>query len=332
VEHATLYDEADRRAYWYNTLTNESFFGVLGMFPGKDEAIHIDGDASDWNKLKDKTKLDVQAPGFEEIWATQDEGYLYVQAKLSEPFDPSKESIYFGADTLPGGNRHGPELHGMTLDEGLETLIELSDENKSRITIASNYDIHARMYERSGLPNIDPKEKLDDSGIFKPWKLAVNYLLEHPDSRVDHPFGDVEVGLLERGYSDPSRAEYNSKAMWQVQGQVLEMRIPWMLLGFSDPSSLSVINYNQPSKNKFEMTHVKGVRFVPWIVKNDGVVGRDNSAAAQPVQVSAMPLYTWQGWEDKVKYVERPKQSYYIMKEALHKINGPVTSTVPSSS
>ncbi|CAH1223991.1 hypothetical protein PAECIP111891_05597 [Paenibacillus allorhizoplanae] len=326
------YDEADRRAYWYNTLTNESFFGVLGMFPGKDEAIHIDGDASDWNKLKDKTKLDVQAPGFEEIWATHDEGYLYLQAKLSEPFDPSKESIYFGADTLPGGNRHGPELHGMTLDEGLETLIELSDENKSRMTIASNYDIHARLYERSGLPDIDPKEKQDDSGIFKPWKLAVNYLLEHPDSRVDHPFGDVEVGLLERGYSDPSRAEYNSKAMWQVQGQVLEMRIPWMLLGFSDPSSLSVINYKQPSKNKFEMTHVKGVRFVPWIVKNDSVIGRDSSASAQQVQVSTMPLYTWQGWEYKVNYVERPKQSYYILKEALHKINGPVTSTVPSSS
>ncbi|MGG1555115.1 hypothetical protein [Paenibacillus ferrarius] len=326
------YDEADRRAYWYNTLTNESFFGVLGMFPGKDEAIHIDGDAADWNKLKDKKKLDVQAPGFEEIWATHDEGYLYVMAKLSEPFDPSQESIYFGADTLPGGNRHGPELHGMTLDEGLETLIQLSDDDKSRMTIASNYDIHARLYERSGLPDIDPKEEQDDSGIFKPWKLAVNYLLEYPDSRVNHPFGDVDVGILERGFSDPARPDYNSKAMWQVQGQVLEMRIPWMLLGFSDPSSLSVINYMPQSKNKFEVTHVKGVRFVPWMVKNDQVALQEGSAAAQQVAVSAMPLYTWQGWEDKVNYVERPKQSYYIMKEALQKIQGPVTPTPQSGS
>ncbi|MFD0676007.1 MULTISPECIES: hypothetical protein [unclassified Paenibacillus] len=322
------YDEADRRAYWYNTLTNESFFGVLGMFPSKDDDIHIDGDASDWDRLgNDKKRLDVQVPGFEEIWATHDEGYLYLMAKLSEPFDPSRQSIYLGADTIAGGNRHAPQLHGVTLDEGLETLIELSDENKGRMLIASNYDLHARLYERSGLPDIDPKEKQDDSGIFKPWKLAVNYLLEYPDSRFNHPFGDVEVGQLERGYTDPSRPDYNSKAMWQAQGKVLEMRIPWMLLGFSDPSSLSVINYNQTSRSKFEVTQVEGVRIVPWIVQDDKVLGREDSAAAEPYPVSRLPKYTWQRWEDKVDYVERLKQSYSIMKEAMQKIDGPVTNT-----
>ena len=42
------FDIPDRRAYWYNALTNESFFGLLGMFPGKDDVLLIDGDASDW--------------------------------------------------------------------------------------------------------------------------------------------------------------------------------------------------------------------------------------------------------------------------------------------
>ncbi|GIQ71519.1 hypothetical protein DUZ99_19800 [Xylanibacillus composti] len=320
------YDDPDRRAFWYNTLTNESFFGVLGMFPGKDDVLFIDGDASDWEQLgaDEKQRLDVQAPGFEEIWVTHDEGYLYLMAKLSEPFDPSRRSVYFGVDTIAGGNRHAPQLHGMTLDEGLETLMELSDEEMGRMWIASNYDVHARLYEHAGLPEIDPKEKLDDSGIFKPWMLAVNYRLEYPDSRFDYPFGDVEAGQLERGYTDPSRSDYNSKAMWQVQGQVLEMRIPWMLMGFSDPSSLSVIDYNGPSGNVFGTTEAEGVRIVPWMAQDGEVVGREGADAANPYPVSSLPIYSWQRWEENVDYVERPKQSYWIVKEAMEKIAGPV--------
>src|SRR5690606_22622560 len=109
------------------------------------------------------------------------------------------------------------QLRGVTLDEGLETLVELSDEQQGRMWIASNYDFHTRLYEYAGLPEIDPKAKLDNSGIFHTWRLAVNYQLEYPDSRIDYPFGDVEIGILERGYSDPSHPGYNSKAMWQTE-------------------------------------------------------------------------------------------------------------------
>lgn len=320
------FDNPDRRAYWYNVLTNESLFGIWGMFPGKDDVIHIDGDDADWESLgEDKTRLAMHVPGFEEIWAAHDEGYLYLMAKLSEPFDPSKQSVYLGVDTIAGGNRHAPQLHGAHLDEGLETLIELSDEHQGRMWIASNYDLHARLYEHEGLPEIDPRDKQDDSGIFNPWRLAVNYELEYPDSRFDYPFGDVEAGQLERGYSDPSRPDYNSKAIWQAEGQVLEIRIPWMLMGFSDPSSLSVINYNSPSGKAFETEQVEGVRIVPWIVQDDKIVGREDAAATEPYPVSQLPIYSWLPWEENVNYVERPKQSYWIMKEALQTIDGPVT-------
>ncbi|MEW9669927.1 hypothetical protein [Ammoniphilus sp. 3BR4] len=311
------YDIPDRRAYWYNTLTNESFFGLLGMFPSKDDDIFIDGDASDWDQLgkDEKQMLDMQAKGFDGIWASHDEGYLYLMAKLSEPFDPSKQAVYFGADTIKGGNRHAPQLHGKTLDEGLETLVELSDEEKGSIMIASNYDFHTRLFREAGMPPVDPKELEDNSGIFKPWKLVVNYLLEPPDSRFDHPFTDIAVGDLLRGNSDPSHPEYNSKTMWQAKGEVLEIRIPWMLLGFSDPSSLSVINYEKPTRTKLQVSKVKGVRIVPWIVKNGEAMGWEGTT---PYPVSQLPLYTWKGWEDvDVNYVERPKQSYFIMQEAM---------------
>ncbi len=310
------------------TLTNESHFGVLGMYPSKDDTIHIDGDASDWDKLDngDKTKLELQSEGFNEIWATHDEGYLYLLVNFSESLEFSNHSIYLGFDTLKGGNRHAPQLQGKTLDEGLETLIELGDEDEGRMMIASNYDFHTRYYGHlSKILAFDPKELQDDSGLFKPWKLVVNYLLEHPDARFDHPFGDIDVGDLRRGTSNPQDPNYNSKAMWQVKGNTLEIRIPWMLLGFSDPSSLSAISYTDTGTKEFESVKVEGVRLVPWIVSKDSqkVIGLEGS---DPYPVSKLPFYAWDRWEDvDVDYVERPKQSYYTMQKAMREVNQPVT-------
>ncbi len=279
------YDVPDRRAYWYNTLTNESHFGVLGMYPSKDDTIHIDGDASDWDKLDngDKTKLELQSEGFNEIWATHDEGYLYLLVNFSESLEFSNHSIYLGFDTL-------------------------------------KYYGHL-----SKILAFDPKELQDDSGLFKPWKLVVNYLLEHPDARFDHPFGDIDVGDLRRGTSNPQDPNYNSKAMWQVKGNTLEIRIPWMLLGFSDPSSLSAISYTDTGTKEFESVKVEGVRLVPWIVSKDSqkVIGLEGS---DPYPVSKLPFYAWDRWEDvDVDYVERPKQSYYTMQKAMREVNQPVT-------
>jgi hypothetical protein len=156
----------------------------------------------------------------------------------------------------------------------------------------------------------------------------VNYLLEYPDARVDHPFGDIEVGDLQRGMSNPQDPNYNSKAMWQAKGNVLEIRIPWMLLGFSDPSSLSAISYTDTGSKEFESVKVEGVRIVPWIVRKASkeVVGLEGSS---PYPVSQLPLYTWKRWEDiDVEYVERPKQSHGIMQKAMREADQPVNQPV----
>lgn len=320
------YDTPDRRAYWYNALTNESFFGVLGMYPSKHETILIDGDASDWDRLnkRDKEKLDRKVPGFDEIQITHDEGYLYLLLRLSEPFDLSRQGLYIGTDTLPGGNRRAEELSGMSLDEGLEALVELADENVGRVRIASNYDFHTRLFRQAGLKPVDPMALQDNSGIFHPWKLVVSYELEQPDARFEHPFGDVEIGDLARGNGDPSDPDYYSKTMWQTDGQVVELRIPWMLLGFSDPSSRSVINYDPPQRGKLATSVVDGIRLVPWIVDRASgeIIGLEGK---EPYPVTELPLYTWEGWEDvDVNYVERKKQSYYIMQEAMRKVQDPI--------
>src|SRR5690606_30897089 len=133
--------------------------------------------------------------------------------KLNRAFNPEEETIYIGVDTLPGGNRHAAELGNKRLDEGLETLIAIGANDYGEIKIASNYDFHSRLYglQYRMLP-VKEQERKEDSGLFHDWKLAVGLLMEPPYTKVSHPFEEVNAGILRRGTTDPSHAEYDSLA------------------------------------------------------------------------------------------------------------------------
>ncbi|WP_019007161.1 hypothetical protein [Cohnella laeviribosi] len=315
---------ADRRAYWLNVLTNEKQFGLLGMFPGKEDKLRIDGERRDWDKLDDseKTALDANVPGIESIWAAHDEAYVYLAIQLDHNFDPGKEIVYIGADTLPGGNRHGKELPGKKLDEGLETLITIGRDKETGVRIAANYDMEKRLYGYVyGMIDMSAAELKDDSGLFNDWHLPLSLKMEPPDTRTAHPYENVAVGGLRRGTNNPASASFDSLAMWQYRDGFIELRVPWMLLGIADPSSLQAVSYDMPDK-AFKTKKIDGIRFVPWIVdrKTQKVAGLEaEGETAYPV--SRIRPYVWKGW-DTVRYTERLKIGYYMMQEVYREIGG----------
>jgi hypothetical protein len=133
---------------------------------------------------------------------------------------------------------------------------------------------------------------------------------------VYNPFLEVPAGMLKRGSTDPAAPDFNSLAMWQAKGNVVELRIPWMLLGFTDPSSRQVMSYGEKD-GKLTSVTTEGIRLLPWINRrsDSGVpVGLDSSAGSYPV--SKLPMYTWPAW-DKVQSTERLKISYTLMQEAF---------------
>ncbi|MCC3377570.1 hypothetical protein LKX83_31320 [Cohnella sp. REN36] len=307
----------DRRAYWLNVLTNEKQFGVLGMYSGLEDRLRIDGDPKDWSKLKksEKTKLAVDVPGIREMWAAHDEAYVYLSIKLDHDFDPAEEQLYIGTDSLPGGNKHGAELGDRTLDEGLETVIAIGEDDASEVKIAANYDLLKRLYGYVyGMIVMSEKEIKDDSGLFNPWKLPVSLKMEPPDTKYAHPFEDADTGKLPRGTNDPKDPAYDSLAMWQYQGDFIEMRIPWMLLGLADPSTHQAISYEMPDK-AFKLTKTEGIRFLPWFEDRETkeVKGLGASGAG-PYPLSQVAPYTWADW-DEVNFAERLKPSYYAMQD-----------------
>ncbi|GAA3411371.1 hypothetical protein ACFFNY_19905 [Paenibacillus hodogayensis] len=311
---------ADRRAMWLNVLTNEQMFGILGMYPSKEEKITINGDASDWKKLKkgkDKFRLETPLPGWKEVWAAHDEGYLYLMGELEQPFDAERQLLRFGFSTQAGGNKHAAELGGIVLDEGLDTLLTIGRDDETEMTIASNYDFQSRLYgTRYGMIPYPEEQQKDDSGVFLPWKLTVGLAMEPPDSKFNMPFEDVLVGKLQRGTNDFSSTQYNSLAGWEAKGTTVEVRIPWMMLGFSDPSSKQVITYEDSGK-AFLTKATEGVRILPWISERAEAAGAGAGSAAKQVSLEAIKPYTWDGW-NVAQYVERLKPSYERMKEAFN--------------
>lgn len=311
----------DRRSLWINVLTNESLFGLLGMYPNKDGVLNMDGDRSDWDNLpaEEKKRLDLGVPGFQEVWMAHDEGYVYIMAQLDHAFDPQKEKLNFGVDTTPGGNRHASELGKVTLDEGLETLVTLGKDEESEIRIAAGYDPHTRLYGKAyGMLPVKEEELRDDSGVFKPWKLAVGLEMEPPDSKEYHPLEEVAVGKLARGTTDPASADYDSLAAWQAKGNIVELRLPWMLLGFTDPSSLTVMSYAGEGKT-LQTVKTQGIRLLPWIAQRADEKPESLAQAGTLYPVTKLPRYMWQPWEE-VRYHERKKQSYAILQKAYREI------------
>lgn len=291
-----------REAFWYNPLSAEESYGVLGMYPGKSNTLKIDGKLDDWKDINSKDIKKVSTP-LTDLNITHDEGYVYISAHLPEDIDLNKQSVYVGVNSLQGGTTSPKPLNGIQLEDGLETMVRLNEED-SEVLIEPSYDFHKRMYEEASGST--------QSGVYHSWKLAVSLPMRHPTTNEEIPFEEVKVGELKR-----SSTSEQDEGDWEIEGDVLEMKIPWSLLGFSDPSKKQVIGY--PSGKEEETLpkkQIEGLRFVPWIYDKET---KEIEGVNSPLSMDEFSIYKWKGWH-KVTFNEERKESYYMMKEAFQSI------------
>lgn len=150
-------------------------------------------------------------------------------------------------------------------------------------------------------------EKDPRAGVFLPWRLALNRPLTLPQTERKIPFEDYEVGEMRPGITDPSDPDYDSLADWYAEGDVLEVRIPWTMLGFTDPSSLKVWDYPYKA-NEIKSVTVDGLRIYPDVRPSGSTVEEEVESFG----------YFWDGWEQP-NFHERKKESYYILQDAFER-------------
>jgi hypothetical protein len=318
---------ANRRPMWLNRLTNEQNYGVIATEPGEsiEETVHLDGKTADWNervggqdgfwgvveRLSDRLLgrvPEARQRRYEDfdLAVSHDEAYLYLLLQKREgEWDFSDKPVNVGFGTLPGGSTKADKAPGLAFPGGIQFLLQIRGEKDSHLWINSAYDPHTWLYGARLHYMPDPVIEDDpQAGVFLPWRLALNRPLVLPQSGRKIPFEDYEVGLMKPGITDPSDPEFDSLADWYAEGDVLEVRIPWMMLGYTDPSTLRVWDYPYEA-GKIEAVKNEDLRIYPAV------------QPAGSAQVSVEPLtYTWKGW-DQPTYHERKKKSYAILREVF---------------
>lgn len=296
-------DLPNRRPYWSNPQTNEQEFGILAFDPGKDKSIcYVDGDISEWKN--DKPLINTSNM---KLYAKSDEKYLYIMTDIKE-FDFDKDKIFFPIDITPNSGNLKCKDYNLSFKRPADMIIALDKNNGSKILTDSYYDVFYYLYAKK-LQMIDENTdyEIKNNGNFNPMYLCLNRPLYLPQDKITLPLEKYETGKLFIGDGNPNHKNFNSLTDYAVNRDKIEIRIPWQLLNFMDPSTKMVMDdfYN---KNEITPLKVSGI-YIGGILLNDNVV----------IENSTMEFYSWEEWEIPT-YHERLKTSYDILKKAFKSI------------
>ena len=180
---------------------------------------------------------------------------------------------------------------------------------RAQMEVASAYDAYRYMWGyQKKITSWQESWGEENNGVFLPWTLCLSRPLFLPGTQRRIPIEEINIGEMHYGVSDPGSPDFNSLSDYYIQGQVLEMRIPWMMLGFTDPSSHQVWTYPYREKAlKYTTTTSAGVNVEAGI----------QAGGSGVVKMTAPLFYQWNKWEVP-NYHERKKESFYVLKDYFH--------------
>lgn len=286
--------DLNHTAYWSDAQTNEQYFGLLSFDPGKTKSIvYIDGDISEWTENDVISEQDDNT-----ISMKYDEKYIYLLANIK---DYNKEQkIYIPIDTTQKSGTTKTNISSNTYNRDIDFLIEISGENNSRVYVHEYYDallaIHAQRIIGKDIYINKPDKK---STSFNKINLILQTATALLENVQDGTSEIAETGKLEYGNANPNSQNYNSLADYIINGEYIEIRIPWQLLNFSNPSKMMIHD------DYFEHYGIEEQKIEKMYI------GLGTESTEKIILHKAM----LKGWNNKVTYHERLKKSYYILQK-----------------
>lgn len=301
------YDNPDRRPYWSNAQTNEQQFGLLSFDRLK---IKVDGKYDDWSEAKvlyKDGKKELQS-----LMMDHDERYIYYKIKMN---DLKKGYPMLLLDTLQGkGNTSIKQFPIVHTKNGLEFIAPIKSKKDARILVDHQYDLFAAIYKNYGAGfNYFSKE---DTGLFSPIRYVLNDSLTIPTTKKVIPFSYYETGKLKEGNGNPNSKDYNSLVDFNINDKekTIELRIPWLLLNFKDPSTKEIMG-DISDNNSSTREEVDGIQVGLVYVNKQGEL-LDSFPKIQDKMIPSFKQYSWDHWNSP-KTTYRLKESYYILQKAF---------------
>ena len=298
--------DMDNTPYWSDYQTNEQYFGLLAFDPGEEESVcYVDGDPSEWS-LEDVVLETEQGA----LSMKYDEKFLYFYVEMDE-FRPGEDALYLPIDTTPKTGSTYCENYGLTFERPSDFVIYIHTVEDSRIVVQERYEVlravFARATERLD-PYINPVDA--DTPVFTNIELVLQLFAEEqgPLGEEAVMYETYETGALRHGIANPESEDFDSLADFCFTDSGVEIRIPWQLLNFANPSEMMIHD------DYYENYGVEYIHIDEMYVGFSWGDGNDSR-----IPMAAFPL---KGWGKTVTYHERLKESYYILQDYWAELDG----------
>jgi hypothetical protein len=293
----------DRRQLWRNDLTNEEFFGLVAAEPGSEPVVVLDGTDDEWEGNGSQVIAESQGE-VREVRAVEDEQYLYLRLVLDEAESWREHPVTVGIDVRPGGNGGLPGHDGVFPEADVAVVVGPGDE--AELLQAAWWEpTRVRYGLGRGYVQVDSAEMEQGSGAWVHPMQILNRPYTVPATGEKRPAEMREIERVGLGSGDPESDDFDARTLVAAEGNVIEMRLPWALLGFSDPSSLKLYA-EQPEG----LTKTLTVDRVEITVVAEG---------GSPLTTSG---YVWEPWQG-VSWHERPKAGFDELGETFRELSEP---------
>ena len=286
--------DLSRNIYWEDAQTNDQHFGLLAFDCGEKESVcYVDGDTSEWTD-KDRV-IQYEDGSFISVKYDASGVYLYLHKK---DFDLENDTLYVPIDTTQKTGSTRMENCTAEFERPADFVLVLNGKDNTRLLVQDRYNpIHANYEEdiTGEDPYIDPPAR--DSAVFENICMVLRDVIgQYQDAAT--PLKTFESGKLYYGNGNPSASAYDSRADFICNGDDVEIRIPWQLLNFSDPSRMQIHDDYYDGNYGIESVGIKEM-FI-------GFGGEGNT-----IEMGGLKL---KGWENTVSCHERLKEAYQVLK------------------
>ncbi|HET6684318.1 MAG TPA: hypothetical protein VFG75_11535, partial [Gaiella sp.] len=269
--------------------------GVLATEPVR-ARVTLDGEDREW--ATNGSQVVAESRGaVREVRVDHDEEYLYLRLRFDDAWSWRRNPVRIGFDVQPGGNRGLPGLPGV--DRRADVAVTVGPGDRAEIRQAAWLDPVALQYGvQRGFVDVDRSALEPGSGVWVSPRLLLNRPYVVPVTGERRPVEVRSFAELPWGNGDPARPGFDQRHLVDGADHVVELRLPWAFLTFTDPSSHRV-----------------------WALGADGVVrsrhaGRVGITVATGGSTLVTSGYDWEGW-NRVTWHERRKAGWQTLQAAF---------------
>lgn len=272
----------ERFRLWHNLTSPEENFGLIAF--------------------------DLPAPSFQsmgkaegrirEVQAAADAAYFHLKITLDKPLT-AQEQLVVGFDT------YADDLGELVLPNRVKThrrnefALTLNQRNQAELLVTQAYDLVGIWHNSSGSQQVYQSTATEGA----PWQL-VRWQNGQPhtsrDGTMVFPLTHFALGDLHVRADGESGSSLDAVFL---KGNTIDIRLPWTMLQFTDPSSLSVTHDNRQTPGR--ETRV-----------SEGI-GIAVSLGSELVETGR---YRWPGWDKAPATTERLKANLEVLKQTLNSL------------